>query len=72
MRDSDGIIVSTPEYARGDPGAFKNALDWLVPTDAFVAAIDNRSWSNGCIHRLDPIRAALRLSRAAVAESASG
>ena len=37
MRESDGIIVSTPEYARGYPGALKNALDWLVPTDAFVA-----------------------------------
>ncbi|MGH8264427.1 MAG: NADPH-dependent FMN reductase, partial [Steroidobacteraceae bacterium] len=28
--------MSTPEYARGYPGALKNALDWLVNTDAFV------------------------------------
>jgi len=27
---ADGIILSTPEYAAGIPGAFKNALDWLV------------------------------------------
>lgn len=26
----DGLIISCPEYARGVPGAFKNALDWLV------------------------------------------
>ena len=36
VRASDGIIVSTPEYARGYPGSLKNALDWLVGTDAYV------------------------------------
>jgi NAD(P)H-dependent FMN reductase len=30
VRASDGIIVSRPEYARGYPGALKNALDWLA------------------------------------------
>jgi chromate reductase, NAD(P)H dehydrogenase (quinone) len=37
VRAADGIIVSTPEYARGYPGALKNALDWLVNTNAFVS-----------------------------------
>ena len=37
MRAADGLIVSTPEYARGIPGSLKNAFDWLVGTDAFVA-----------------------------------
>jgi NAD(P)H-dependent FMN reductase len=36
MRAADGIIVSTPEYAGGYPGALKNAFDWLVGTDAYV------------------------------------
>jgi NAD(P)H-dependent FMN reductase len=36
MQTADGLIISTPEYARGYPGALKNALDWLVSTDAFV------------------------------------
>jgi NAD(P)H-dependent FMN reductase len=36
VRAADAIVVSSPEYARGIPGAFKNALDWLVGTDAFV------------------------------------
>ena len=27
---SSGIVISTPEYAHGVPGALKNLLDWLV------------------------------------------
>jgi len=27
---SDGLLISSPEYAHGVPGALKNALDWLV------------------------------------------
>jgi chromate reductase len=27
---ADAILISCPEYARGIPGSFKNALDWLV------------------------------------------
>jgi NAD(P)H-dependent FMN reductase len=27
---ADVLVVSTPEYAHGLPGTFKNALDWLV------------------------------------------
>ncbi|MCH9652180.1 MAG: NAD(P)H-dependent oxidoreductase [Deltaproteobacteria bacterium] len=36
VRSSDGIIISSPVYARGYPGTLKNALDWLVGVDAFV------------------------------------
>ena len=36
VRKSDGLIISTPEYARGYPGALKNSLDWLVQTDAHI------------------------------------
>jgi chromate reductase len=35
VRSSDGLIFAAPEYAHGVPGAFKNALDWLVSSDAF-------------------------------------
>lgn len=30
VAECDGILISCPEYAHGIPGAFKNALDWLV------------------------------------------
>ena len=36
MRVADGFFVSTPEYAHGIPGTLKNALDWLVGSDAFI------------------------------------
>jgi chromate reductase, NAD(P)H dehydrogenase (quinone) len=32
---SDGLLISSPEYARGVPGALKNALDWLVSSREF-------------------------------------
>lgn len=32
---ADALLISCPEYARGIPGAFKNALDWLVGYDGF-------------------------------------
>ena len=33
--ESDALIISTPEYAHGIPGALKNALDWLVSSLEF-------------------------------------
>lgn len=36
VRECHGLVVSAPVYAGGYPGVLKNALDWLVGTDAFV------------------------------------
>ncbi len=30
LKEADGVIISTPEYAFGVPGILKNALDWTV------------------------------------------
>jgi NAD(P)H-dependent FMN reductase len=33
---ADVLLCCTPEYAHGLPGAFKNALDWLVSFEGFI------------------------------------
>ncbi len=33
---ADGIVVACPEYVHALPGAFKNALDWLVSRDELI------------------------------------
>lgn len=30
VAEAAGLVIACPEYAHGIPGAFKNALDWLV------------------------------------------
>ena len=35
LNDADGILICTPEYAHGVPGALKNAIDWTVSTNEF-------------------------------------
>jgi chromate reductase len=30
VRTADGVLIASPEYAFGVPGALKDALDWLV------------------------------------------
>ena len=36
LTESDGVVISTPEYAHSLPGALKNALDWVVGSSEFV------------------------------------
>lgn len=35
LAEADAIILCTPEYAFGVPGALKNALDWTVSSGSF-------------------------------------
>ncbi|HET7833942.1 MAG TPA: NADPH-dependent FMN reductase [Gallionella sp.] len=36
LQQADGVLIACPEYAHGVPGAFKNALDWVVASGEFV------------------------------------
>lgn len=35
LQNADAVVIACPEYAHGIPGAFKNALDWVVGTNEF-------------------------------------
>lgn len=35
LREADGILICTPEYAMGVPGTLKNAIDWTVSSGEF-------------------------------------
>ncbi|GCC52710.1 NADPH-dependent oxidoreductase [Chryseotalea sanaruensis] len=35
VKESDGVLICTPEYAFGVPGSLKNALDWTVGSGEF-------------------------------------
>ena len=35
LKEADGILICTPEYAFGIPGTLKNAIDWTVSSGEF-------------------------------------
>jgi len=35
LKEVDGILICTPEYAMGVPGTLKNAIDWTVSSADF-------------------------------------
>ncbi len=35
LNNAEGVIICTPEYAHGVPGALKNAIDWTVSSSSF-------------------------------------
>lgn len=36
LRSAEGVVIASPEYAHGMPGALKNALDWVVGSGELV------------------------------------
>ena len=69
---SDGVMISSPEYAHGTPGSLKNALDWVVGSgelyDKPVAAINA---SPRATHAQASLMEVLRTMDASLVEEAS-
>ncbi|SFJ29949.1 NADPH-dependent FMN reductase [Bradyrhizobium sp. Gha] len=67
----DGLLISSPEYARGVAGVLKNALDWLVGSHEFpdkpVALINT---SPRATHALAALRLTLETMSARLATDA--
>jgi chromate reductase, NAD(P)H dehydrogenase (quinone) len=36
LKEADGVIFCTPEYAHGIPGVLKNGLDWIVSSGELI------------------------------------
>jgi chromate reductase len=69
---ADAIIISSPEYARGVPGALKNVLDWLVGSTEFPnkpVALFNAS--DRSVHAQASLRLILETMSAALVDKAS-
>ncbi|WP_316232921.1 NADPH-dependent FMN reductase [Bradyrhizobium sp. SZCCHNPS2010] len=70
--EADGIVISSPEYARGVAGVLKNALDWLVGSFEFpdkpVALINT---SPRAIHALAALTLTLETMSARLVKDAS-
>jgi NAD(P)H-dependent FMN reductase len=70
--EADGLLICSPEYARGVAGVMKNALDWLVSSFEFpgkpVAVVNASQRST---HADAALRLTLATMSAGLAEEAS-
>ncbi len=69
IAQSDGVIITSPEYVRSIPGGLKNAIDWLVSGDEIVhkpIALLHAS------HRGDEMLAGLRTVLATITDRFAG
>ncbi|KIO37170.1 NADPH-dependent FMN reductase [Shewanella sp. cp20] len=71
VAQSDGLFISSPEYAHGVSGVLKNALDWLVSGEEFVCmpvAIFNTS--PRAFHALESLHEIIRTMSGKIVEEA--
>jgi NAD(P)H-dependent FMN reductase len=69
---ADALVISTPEYAHGLPGSFKNALDWLVSFSPFAGKpVVILHVARGSTWALDSLREILKTMSAVLVEDAS-
>lgn len=67
----DVVVISTPEYVHALPGAFKNALDWLVSDPAVIGKpVVILHAARGSTWALDSLREVLRTMSAKIVDAA--
>jgi chromate reductase, NAD(P)H dehydrogenase (quinone) len=70
---ADALLVATPEYAHGVPGALKNALDWLVGSGDLsgkrVAILSAEPHAERAVHARADLERTLRAQGADVVSS---
>jgi chromate reductase len=75
LRDADGVLICTPEYAYGMPGSLKNAFDWIVSSGEFVgkpvAALSASPYPTGGQRAHASLLLTLTAVNAAVADGAT-
>jgi chromate reductase len=69
---ADALLLSTPEYAGGLPGSFKNALDWLVGSlDFYGKPVAALSPTRRSVHAQSQLRLILTTMSAHLIEGPS-
>ena len=72
IKAADGLVISSPEYARGVAGVMKNALDWMVSdTDFSGKPVALFNASPRATHGLAALRLTLETMAARVIDEAS-
>jgi len=72
IANADAIVIASPEYAHGVTGVLKNALDWMVGSEAFVnkpVAIFNAS--SRALHAKASLKETLAMMSAYVVDNAA-
>lgn len=72
LKEANGVLICTPEYAKGVPGSLKNALDWVVSSGEFVnkpvAVISASPHPDGGATAYDSLLGTLSMMSASVVE----
>ena len=73
LRAADAVLFSTPEYAGGLPGSFKNLLDWCVGEGLYgkpVGWVNASAHAGGAEHAHAALRTVLGYVSADIVEAA--
>ena len=72
LAEADAVLISSPEYAHGVPGALKNALDWVVGTGELIdKPVSLMSASSRATYAHESLRETLTTMSAHVVREAS-